>query len=338
MSFAISKDFETVQFPRIFLTHQVCSYTLLLLSEVPRYLGCCITKMDVAGLIKVQREKTPRPLDKLASRDELKTWLSRILFCTLCPGQTSQKQMDRVHYPNNLVVFIDLLIHLHNVGYPSHWLSGFLSTVLADTLVSDVAPYLGNFPIPVSERIRRVQKRKVNLAPWHADLEHVLAVSYEALPFPIALPSGFATSADDIGAFTVYAPLHNFDMATRSDIYKVTFPVISLLFFKDGSPYFKSPKYGADKVPEILEGKLGTKGEVHIVTIVDAFDMLSETIRWRMSRQRVRKMKDEGWSMAPYRHDVRVSREYLVFGCHFVVDCTHGSYSCLSAVPCKQLD
>lgn len=159
---------------------RACRYTHLTSQELSRYLGCHVVDMDPWSLISLKRLYTPLPLSELASQEELVRWLSRILQSILAPGRLSQSMVERVYYPNNLVAFVDLLIHLHGVGFPSHWLSGFFASIIANTLASDVSPYLGILPIPSSERGRRVAPRRVNLRPWHADLENILAVSYEA--------------------------------------------------------------------------------------------------------------------------------------------------------------
>ncbi len=42
--------------------------------------------------------------------------------------------------PHNLVAFFALLLHLHRVGFPGHWLSEFLARVLGGSMVSDIEP------------------------------------------------------------------------------------------------------------------------------------------------------------------------------------------------------
>lgn len=170
------------------------------------------------------------------------------------------------------------------IGFPSRWISGFLAAILSNTLVSDVVPYMGKLPMPLSERDRRVCARNVNLVPWHADLENILVIEYESLPFSVILPSAFATTDQDIGLFSVYAPFDNFEFATKGNSYNVFFPVVSLLFFKPGGA-FPEPDYGADRVIDILEGKLGASGTIQIMTVVEHFNMHQDIIRWKMSKE-----------------------------------------------------
>ncbi|TCD63146.1 hypothetical protein EIP91_005905 [Steccherinum ochraceum] len=280
---------------------QICyNYAHLFPEDAPRLLGCEILEADPWKVVTVRRIQHPIPLHKLASQEELHTWLSRILFSILCPGSMAQNFAGRIYYPNNLVTFIDLLIHLHGVGFPSHWLSGYLTSVLTDTLVSDVAPYVGSLPIPVSERGRRVARRKVNLKPWHADLENILAVSHEALPFPIALPG--ATSAEDLVTLSVPAPKHLASFVTAANLLIAFFPVMTLVFYK---PSEHTAESLAKNMHRVLEGKMGNDDSVQVLTMVDLFDMWNGVIRWRMSKERVKKMKKEQWVMSPCRFDVQ---------------------------------
>ncbi len=154
----------------------------------------------------------PMPLKELASRNELTTWLTRIFLCTIRPGY-SLPTPCLVHYPNNLAVFVDLLLHLHKVGFPAHWLADFLGRVLSNDLVTDIAPYLGPFPIPLEERTRRVSMRRINLDPWCMELKTVLAEGYEALPFPV-----FLSSPCDIGVFEVSVPTEVYPCSSSLDV------------------------------------------------------------------------------------------------------------------------
>ncbi|TCD63142.1 hypothetical protein EIP91_005901 [Steccherinum ochraceum] len=289
---------------------QFChQYTLLLPAQVPKFLGCRLVQAGPHKLTKLSRLPTPLPLTQLASHDELKTWLCRVLFSTLISGRTSFGQMDRIHTPNNLTAFIVLVLHLHSVGFPSHWLSGFLSSVLANNLVSDVAPYQGDYPTPTSEHSRRVTQRKVNLEPWHADLEHILVTAYDALPFPIALPQDFASSEADIATYEVEIPAHNVSPAAGLDSHQQTYPVVSLLFYNSRTLY--SADDFAENMHSLLEGTFKASADVQIITTIQSLDLTKTSgccrVSWRMARARTAKMAREGWVMAPFRQDIRRS-------------------------------
>lgn len=261
-------------------------------------------------IITLGSQPLPRPLTELASRTELFAWLLRVLFATLLAAR--DVAMLSVRYPNNLVAFVHLLIHLISVGFPAHWLSDFVQSILSDTVVTDVALYTGDFPIPTSELNRRVANRKVCLGPWLIDFETILATSYEILPFSLTPPPGFSVSYSDIALFETKLSFLWFNPMSSAPRRPSHIPVISLLFYKD----FKNLN-AIDlitNIPQILDGKkkYTGKGELFIMTVVERFDVRDGVIRWRMSRKRMRIMKMQKWVMASYRFDAQEIGSFAV--------------------------
>ncbi|KAK0437373.1 hypothetical protein EV421DRAFT_1828683 [Armillaria borealis] len=262
------------------------TYTLLTAEELPKYLGCHVISMSPYTRIVLAPHTLPMPLKELASRNELTTWLTRIFLYTIRPGY-SLPTPYLVHYPNNLVVFVDLLLHLHRVGFPAHWLADFLGRVLSNDLVTDIAPYLGAFPIPLEERTRRVSMRRINLDPWCMELKTVLAEGYEALPFPVLL-----SSPCDIGVFEVSVPTEVYPRPSNLD-------VMALVFY---NPKVSMVEDLLSSIDDILEGT--RVAPLHILAAALAIDLRRNgVIKWRMSRESVRSMKREGWVFAVFSTD-----------------------------------
>lgn len=277
-------------------------YMLVRVQDVPRYLGCRVLRMSPAwDIINLAPNPLPRPLHELASRNELVSWLTRVFFAIIIPGK-GNAHITSVRYPNNLVAFIELLVHLYRVGFPAHWLADFLQSVISDSLTTDIAPYLGKLPIPVAEIYRRVTRRKVCLEPWLADLENILAMSYESLPFAFCGPPGFSKSYSEIGLFETTISQHVLDPATSMNMLPPHVPVVSLIFYKPGS---FAPRYLLSNLTQIIEGKkLTGQGELFVLTSVESFSIKDGVVRWRMSKKRIRKMKMQKWVMISYRFDV----------------------------------
>ncbi|KAK0442677.1 uncharacterized protein EV420DRAFT_1768754 [Desarmillaria tabescens] len=142
------------------------------------------------------RKTLPRPLYELASKAELIVWLTRAFVYTILPGYSSHIPSARVINTGNLVMFVDSLVHLHRVGFPPHWLEDFLGALLFNSLVTDVALYSGEWPVPLEEQDKRVPKRKVDIYPWLIDLESIFADAYEVILStlfdPQTFPAGLA--------------------------------------------------------------------------------------------------------------------------------------------------
>ncbi|KAJ3899861.1 hypothetical protein F5879DRAFT_467980 [Lentinula edodes] len=286
------------------------TYTLLSVADVPRFLGYRVKHMEpVFGLILLTppSQPFPLPLSQLASRVELIHWLSRVLVYTLAPPQ-SRMEAFRVMYPNNLVPFLNILLHLQTVGFPSHWLSEFLHDVLHDRLMSTATPYSGTMPTPIIEAKRVVQRRKLFLDPWKVDWENMLSIAHEALPFPIHVAHDSTsdeiciTSQDEIGHYQATVGPSGWCFPTQ--MMRLNTDQCAVLIFIG-----PKAQYGADwlakNMAEVLEGWATRKGDVYVLTVVDEMNMGSSKISWRMRRSRADKMKKEKWTMVPIRFDAR---------------------------------
>ncbi|KAI9060048.1 hypothetical protein FKP32DRAFT_1679333 [Trametes sanguinea] len=281
------------------------NYTHLLVKDVPRYLGCRVIHPEaVMDVLVLGPLSLPRPRSELASRDELTNWLTRVLFNTFLPGKPRLPPQN-VRLPHNLVAFFELLMHLSRVGFPAHWLSEFLARVLSGGMVSDIAPYTGFLPMPLSEMRRRVASRRVRTDPWLVEFENIIATAYHAVPFPIshALPEDFSRDGEDIGVWEVRTtPTQPFTImwAFFSGNGSPYEPTARLLFYK---PSQTTPTEVIKNLPSVFEGaKSPAPGSFFILTAQDVMQY-DTRIRFRLSKRRVEKMKEEKWAMLAYRQD-----------------------------------
>ncbi|EIW52006.1 uncharacterized protein TRAVEDRAFT_53988 [Trametes versicolor FP-101664 SS1] len=285
--------------------HYFYTYTQLLPKDVPRYLGCKVIRSQaVMDVLVLGPLPLPRPLSDLASRDELTTWLTRVLFNTLIPGRT-RLPPENVRLPNNLVAFFGLLVHLHRVGFPAHWLSGFLARMLSGSMVSDIAPYGEVWPIPLDDMRRRVPSRRVRTDPWIVEFENIVATAYYAIPFPVAstLPPSFSCEPEDIlvweakvTATLPFSTSWNPFMGYGSP-YE---PVTRLLFYK---PSADAPGTLISGMPRIFEGAASPPPGTFFVLTAQELVQYDTRIRFRLSKRRVESMQAEKWSMVAYRQD-----------------------------------
>lgn len=197
----------------------------------------------------------------------------------MVPGIPITPGPNRIRLANNLVAFIGLLVHLHSVGFPAHWLSEFLHNVIHDKLTTDVTP-AKEVPIPVSDIFKRVSQRKVKLDPWLADFECTLAVTHQGLPFAVSLPSGYARSGAEIGTYETFVQPLGFTRGNYSPYDCTT----CLMFWKPdpSSPdLLREGMRLATMVPEILEP--GSKVPVGITILTCQEEMnYCKKIKWKM--------------------------------------------------------
>ncbi|RDB21926.1 hypothetical protein Hypma_010914 [Hypsizygus marmoreus] len=291
----------------------VYTYTLLRPQDVPRYFGCRLIKKDAMhGMILIGPKDLPRPVYDLASRGELLTWLSRVLIYTVVTGNGGMTPF-RARLPNNLVSFINLLVYLGRVGYPSHWLGDFLQTIISGTIITDIVPYTDKWPIPISDIDRRTTKRPVRLDPWRMEFETILALSRRALPFAVSIPRDFAFYPEEIGTFEASAaspPMINL-LINPVLVYD---PGSCLLFYRPSQGL--SAEAIVKSLPDILNGsRRPPPGSIYILTAVEVLD--PPLVRWKMSHQRFRVMREQEWSMVAFRTDSRLPFTNIVSARHW---------------------
>lgn len=246
----------------------------------------------------------PRPLSSLASRDELRSWLTRLFISIVSPGNFKPRP-DFVKFPNTLVVLVGLLGELKNIGYPSHWLADFMLSILNGTLVTDRMAYRGTVPRPISELSSgRGPMHRIRTDPWLAEFEAILASSLDGLPFALQMPKGLAAKVDDIGYYKSHIEAN---MLYTHPMFK--FPgndaIISLLFYKDIKDLGKNVNHFLEaSFPTIVDGNAHpVPGSFHVLTSPDYIDLVKGEVRWRMSKAKMAKMRREKWTVVAWRTD-----------------------------------
>ncbi|KAF8962202.1 hypothetical protein BDZ97DRAFT_1920671 [Flammula alnicola] len=280
------------------------NHTLLYADNLPRFLGCQVMNGRGAakGDVALLPLPLPRPLDQLASRKELETWLAHLLLCTLCSGRPRLPPYT-IRMPSNLSAYFHVLVYLNRVGFLSHWISDFVQCMLSDTLVADVAPYLDLLPTPLQEAKKRVTPRKVHLYAWQAELQVILSSVKVALPFSIILPQDYPTF-DDVRTYK--ATVRPIDIRQNPLLYPLSSPFIASvgLIFYEPRLDINGHKLAAH-VPDILEGKsIFGNVQVQIMLSQEAVNLRTGEISWKMSRSWNEKMVTERWNMVAYRTDL----------------------------------
>lgn len=87
-------------------------------------------------LLEMRRDRlAPFPYEQLLSRAELSRFLSSQFFKLALPARANATSASA-----NLTYFFDLLIHLHSIGYPAHWLADALAKILGDGVNASPSP------------------------------------------------------------------------------------------------------------------------------------------------------------------------------------------------------
>ncbi|KAJ7494865.1 hypothetical protein B0H11DRAFT_2227626 [Mycena galericulata] len=277
------------------------TYAHLKPAEFTGYLGCTVVDMIPIDVTILSPLALPLSNSKLATREALKTWLIRVFLCTLINGR--KNPIAKIIMPSTFVTFIHLLIHLHKVGYPGHWLSDFLHNLLSNNLVTNILPYTGN--LPISQQHDWKQGRpdaRLNLRSWIPDMEAIVARTYAALPFALAPPPSFP-AAQEIGLFS--ARVRTFEQASVPD------PVAGLVFFNPEK--VRNVTDWQKQLLAVLRGDdTGTAAEICMVLSMEAISwaFIGE-VKWRMSRVRFKRMVAAKWVVAVYGTLFSCAVQYL---------------------------
>ena len=285
-------------------TKAIHRYTFLRSKDVPRFLGCrIITKSPAFGILSLGRLKTeyPLPLSKLAARKELIHWLSTHLINILVPGTSKDPGPGRIRLANSPVAFLRLLLYLHSIGYPSHWLSEFMQSVLWNNLVTE-AVRSKELPIPVSHAIVTVDARRVDLAPWVPEFETLLASTRVGLPFHVRLPEDFAATSEEIGTYEADCSWSGSSRFLTPLLSPFDFVAMVVFWRSDSIVYPKA-------VSELIMGSVGEKGRAtprKDLVVINFLEGLGYgKVRWKLAKKRMEGMKREGdWEMGIFRSDV----------------------------------
>ncbi|QIX00680.1 hypothetical protein AMS68_006197 [Peltaster fructicola] len=120
--------------------------------------------------------------ERLVPRTQLTTWLYRILLKISLPYIDQSNSTPKVLSPLNLNFFVCLLERLQQIGYPAHWLSDVLDSVLSGA-IGTTARQPGSSPLKLKEVKANLSERSLDIAFLTTELRTVLALEGRSLGF-----------------------------------------------------------------------------------------------------------------------------------------------------------
>ncbi|KAH6899382.1 hypothetical protein BKA70DRAFT_1314259 [Coprinopsis sp. MPI-PUGE-AT-0042] len=262
-------------------------------TELPKFLGYKILNPKGSPHTQIAVRSCPRqPGAELGvSKSRLYDWLSDILIAILGPCETQRPY--RVDQPNNLGVFVHLLVHLHNhVGVPSHWLSDYVAFLINDSLFTTSVAHAGPLPLPPSHsRNRKSKATRLNFDPWRMDLQMMISdlAPLISFPLPVDAPADFVLPLDDVVMLQgIVKPTYQDYASGMRSVYNM---VAALAFFK----FAKTNQ----KIDNILKGQgFQIVLSPMRVSLLEGFD-----VEWKMAKSWYATMRKENWEMVVFRTD-----------------------------------
>lgn len=170
------------------------------------------------------------PYEFPVPRAELSRWLFAHFFklALPCSRDPDDHNLDLFLFPTlNLTNFFRLLIHLHEIGYPAHWLADVLAKILENQVVTTARPPR-TLPLEVDEVSRRHPAAKLSTAPYILEMTTLTVLFQRILPFcPIttaSLPSPGSIYSYSVRMRTVDFPMHGEMQALVLIFFRVRLP------------------------------------------------------------------------------------------------------------------
>ncbi|KAL8821144.1 MAG: hypothetical protein Q9191_007371 [Dirinaria sp. TL-2023a] len=143
----------------------------------------------------------------LLPRDTLNKWLYGLFLKLALPVDINQLSWrNYIFSPLNMTIYFRLLVHLHKVGYPGHWLSSIVANIIENTVRTSARPPT-TIPLEIEEVNRKEPLRKLEMSPFVPEMSTLATLFQPVLPFTI-ITSTFPTS-EQIARYTFsFASLH----------------------------------------------------------------------------------------------------------------------------------
>jgi hypothetical protein len=133
-------------------------------------------------LLEMRRDRlAPFPYENLLSRAELSRFLFSQFFVLSLPLKGNATSASA-----NLTYFFDLLVHLHSIGYPAHWLADALAKILGDGVNASPSPPRtpdGATPRSNLSTYTTIRGAHGSVAPFLPEMSTLTSMFQRLLPF-----------------------------------------------------------------------------------------------------------------------------------------------------------
>lgn len=134
------------------------------------------------------------PWDRLMSRERMERWLYAHFLKICLPARRDPDADAQVRAPLNLTAFLRLVVHLHENGYPSHWLATVLGSLAAGRITTSArAPRKQAMDVGDVDKV--YPPRQMSVAAWTAEFTTLLGIWRGLMPFGFGFSSGTAKDA-----------------------------------------------------------------------------------------------------------------------------------------------
>lgn len=143
--------------------------------------------------------------EQLMPKPKLTHWLHAIFLKLCLPNPRRKQDFTLVYAPLNLTMFLRLLVHVAELGYPAHWLSALLTALLEGEIATTArAPRRVVLHPEDVDAIHR--SRKMCTKPWALELATLVSLWQGVLPFGLLAPARLVPPPRDVVEYTIMFP------------------------------------------------------------------------------------------------------------------------------------
>lgn len=234
--------------------------------------------------------------EQLMPKPKLTHWLHS-LFLKLCLPYPRRKQdFTLVYAPLNLTIFLRLLVHVADLGYPAHWLSALVNALLEGEIVTTArAPR--RLVLRPEDVDAMHPSRKVCTKPWALELATLVSLWQGVLPFGLLAPARLVPQPGDVVEYTVSVSPFRLDCPHV--------PHFMLVFYdeaRSGKPPKQLRKLLLDD--ETGAGELASEraGAVRVLTTF-RWTATDKSVTFWMHKHAFEEMEAENWRLYLWRMD-----------------------------------
>lgn len=170
-------------------------------------------------------ENAPLPPGKQLTRARLEKWLYGFFLKISLPAVRNPDHSAAIYSPLNLTAWFRLVAHLHDKGYPAHWLATVLENLSSGTIKTTARA-----PTKEDLNAQDVDKawplRQMSVAPWLGEFTTLLSIWRRLIPFGFVTSKDAAPPLKDICLYSLSFP----DFAVPGNV-RLRVPHFTLVFY-----------------------------------------------------------------------------------------------------------
>ncbi|KAK8069906.1 hypothetical protein PG994_006522 [Apiospora phragmitis] len=153
---------------------------------------------------RVPGPSKPMEYEQLMPQASLTKWLYSH-FLKICIPYKRGPAFDQVYAPLNLTMFMRILVHVSELGYPAHWLFTLINNLLGGE-VTTTARAPRRYVLKTQDVDKAYHLRKMSVEPCKMEFATLISLWQSLLPFGLITSNNVLAPIEEIQEHTVEFP------------------------------------------------------------------------------------------------------------------------------------